>query len=298
MNPWQQAGGVLAGLVTLVSPGLLAPSAAAPAFESVETVTAQPFPVKIDQAAQPVVRAKSALVIDLPSNRPLYEQNPDEELPIASLTKLMTAVVVLEHAQPTDLVTIPPERVTSEESQVGLQPGQVFSVRDLMAAMLVASGNDAAHALAIHVSGNEKDFVKLMNEKAHDLELDHTTFATASGFDPGKSRSTASELAVIARMAIAQPLVREVAGQKELTITAADGTPYVIKTTDELIGGYLPIAGLKTGTTDEAGLCLISVLDSGNRQLLAIVLNSPDRFQENKSMFDWALRAYRWDRAS
>lgn len=296
MNPLQQVGGVLAGLLTLVAPGIIPPPSVSQETPSVQTQTPALFPIKVDQAAQPVVGAKSALVVDLPSNRSLFEQNADQELPIASLTKLMTAVVVLEHTQPTDLVTVPDQRVRSEESQVGLQPGQTFTVHDLLAAMLVASANDAANALAVHVAGSEDAFVKMMNDKAEELGLQHTTFATASGFDPGKTRSTAHELAAIARVAIAQPAVRDVAAQKELTITSADGTPYAVKNTDELIGSYLPIAGLKTGTTDEAGLCLISVLDSGNRQLLAIVLNSPDRFQENKSMFDWALRAYRWDR--
>lgn len=285
-------------VIGLITPALLpVPSAVPPVPAVTEAPTLRPWPVKRDQSSAPVVRAKSALVIDLPTNRTLFEQDPDESRPIASLAKLMTAVVVLERTKLNELVTVPTERPGIEESQLGLQPGETLTVRDLLAGMLVASGNDAAHALAVHVSGSEAEFVKLMNERAEALGLAKTRFGTATGFDDGSSRSTARELSVIARMAIADPAIRAVAGQQELTVTSTQGTPYAVRTTDLLIGGYLPIAGLKTGTTDQAGPCLVSVLDSGERQVVAIVLDSPDRFQENKAMLDWTLRSYRWDRS-
>lgn len=296
MNVIQSAVMIPTAVMGVLVPGAL-PVPTPPALpDAIDPPTAQPWPEKRDEVAAPVVGAKSAIVIDLPSDRTLFEQDADSSRPIASLTKLMTAVIVMERTKLDDRVIVPNEgTATVEESRIGLVPGEDLSVRDLLTGMLVASGNDAARTLAIHVSGSEKEFVKLMNQRAGELGLDGTRFGTASGFDEGSSRSTARELSIIARMMISDPDLRAIAGQKEATVTSAQGVAHPFRTTDALIGGYLPIAGLKTGTTDQAGECLVSLLSGSDRQLLAISLDSPDRFQENKSMLDWSLRAYRWD---
>ncbi len=251
-----------------------------------------PAPLKQAGAVAPVIEAKSALLIDLPSNTELYSKQPELPLPIASITKLMTALLVTERLDPETPVGIPALPTTADESRMGLIPGDQLKADELLAGALIASANDAAYSLAVQVAGSEEAFVKQMNQRATQLGLRQTSFATSSGFDKGKSYSTARELAVLSRAVLEQPRIRNLAGLKELKIRSAGGTEYTLQTTDELIGGYLPVAGLKTGTTDEAGFCLVSVAVSGDRQLLAIVLNSPDRFQENKSMLDWGLRSF------
>lgn len=282
--------------VQSVLPGLVqpAPQSSAQPIPIVELRPAAPAPLLRADAVAPVIDAKSALLVDLPSNATLFAKESDKPLPIASIAKLMTALIVTERTSPEAPVGIPALPTTDQESRMGLVPGDQLKTDELLAGALIASANDAAVALAINIAGSEQNFVKLMNERAKQLGLSQTVFATASGFDKGKSYSTAKELVVLSRAVLAQPRITGLAGLKELKVRSAAGTEYTLQTTDGLIGGYLPIAGLKTGTTDEAGFCLISVVNSGDRQLLAVVLNSPDRFQENKSMLDWGLRSFRY----
>lgn len=297
MTPFEQAWLVTLVVISPILPSVLqtAPPPV-PTTRSQTTVLAKPAPLPVKQSAeiQPVVGAKSALLIDLPSATTLYAKDPDRTLPIASLTKLLTAVIVAERLKPDDVATVPPLASGLEESRLGLIPGDQLRVEDLLAGLLIASANDAALTLATKVSGSEEAFVKLMNERAVALGLSHTNFANASGYGRGENVSNTRDLAVISRSALAEPRIRTLVVIKDLEVTSLTGQKYPIATTDQLLGSYLPIAGLKTGTSDAAGPCLISLLSAGDRQVLAIVLNSPNRFQENKAMLDWSLRAYRW----
>lgn len=275
-----------------------------PAAPGVETMPEVSEPISIRQpallpakqlgAVVPVVAARSALLLDMPSGTTLYAKEPDKPLPIASLTKLMSAYVITRQVAPDEIVTVPPMQIDQEESRVGLQAGQRFRADDLLTASLVASANDATLALAIHAAGSADAFTKRMNERAAELGLEHTHFSNPTGYDQGENYGSAQDMAALSRNVLTEPRIGNVVGLKEATIRSADGAELKLQTTDRLIGSYLPIAGLKTGTTDAAGPCLISLLSSGERQLLAIVLNSPDRFQENKSMLDWGLNSFRW----
>lgn len=253
-----------------------------------------PLPIKRPNAISPIVGAKSALLLDVPSGTTLYAKDPEKSLPIASLTKLMSAYVATRQVAPDEIVTIPPMQIGQEESRIGVQVGQRFRADDLLAASLIASANDATLALAIHAAGSVEEFTKLMNERAKELGMEHTRFTNPTGYDQGENYSSTRDLAALSRNVLTEPRIGNVVGLKEAAIRDADGAEIKLQTTDQLLGGYLPIAGLKTGTTDAAGQCLISLLVSGDRQILAIVLASPDRFQENKSMLDWALTSYRW----
>lgn len=289
-----QAGLMVMAALSPVWPGAIeSRPAQQPAVAKIFVDPPAAAPSRRPEAIEPVITASNALLLDLPSGQVLYEKDADKPRPIASLTKLMTAVVVVEHAKGDEVVTVPKLTNSNMESLMGIHEGDQVKVDDLLAGLLLSSGNDAADALAVHVSGSKEDFIKLMNDRAQAIGLTSTHFSTPSGFDKGESFSTARELSTISRAAIAQPRISALTGHKELTVTALNGPQYQLKTTDQLIGGYLPVAGLKTGTTDEAGPCLISLL-GGDRRLLAVVLNSPDRFQENKSMLDWALHSHTW----
>lgn len=284
-------------VVSPLLPGVLQGSLPAEPLPSRQTVVLQtpaPLPVKQPGAVEPVVGAKSALLVDLPTATTLFAKEPDRVLPIASLTKLMTALVVVERTKPDDLAAVPKLSTGNEESRMGLSTGEQLRVEDLLAGLLIASANDAAVTLADKVGSSEDGFVKIMNDRAEQLGLADTHFDNASGYGQGENVSTTKDLSVLSRAALAEPRIRQLVSLKELTVKSVQGTEYPIATTDELLGSYLPIGGLKTGTSDAAGPCLISLLSAGDRQVLAVVLNSPARFQENKSMLDWSLRAYRW----
>lgn len=295
MNPVAVAWLSLVALLSPVVPSIIdAPSHLVPEPLTLTAPPVAPLPTLVEGAVEPVVNAKSALLVDLPSQTTLYAKNPDDSRPIASLTKLMTALLAVERTQPNDIVTVPKLGTTTEESRMGLTEGQHMRAQDLLAGLLVSSANDAAVALAIHIAGSEKEFTEQMNKRAEEMGLKRTHFANPIGLDQEGNYSSAADLAVLARAAIAQSRISDVVGNKELTVTSVEGQPFTIRSTDELLGSYLPIAGLKTGTTDAAGPCLISVVDTGQRKLLAIVLNSPNRFQENKSMLDWGLNSHQW----
>ena len=314
MNPLEQL--VLIGTValSLVWPGALAtPAPAKPEPTSpVRLTEAAPWPHKSDPESSPVIRAHSALLLDLPSGSTLYAKDPEAIVPIASITKLMTALLVVENLPPDRLVTVPGDvQASLEESRMGLRAGDQLTAEELLAGLLIASANDNAKLLAREVAGSEAEFVKRMNQRADELGMDDTEFFNPVGFGVGQENySTARELVTLSRAALSEPRIVRWVGVRELTVTAHNlpllppGSPpppappppteYKLYTTNGLIGSYLPVQGLKTGTSDAAGPCLVAHLSGGDRQLLAIVLNSPDRTQETKSMFDWALRAYRW----
>jgi D-alanyl-D-alanine carboxypeptidase (penicillin-binding protein 5/6) len=298
MNIIAQLGLLAVLLYSAVNPGALnGQPAKQPTVHTVKLQDPAPAPVKQAGAVEPVVEAKSALLLDLPSGQVLFSKDADTPRPIASLAKLMTALVAVEHTKSEDVVPVGKLTNTPDESLAGFPEGEALRADDMLAGLLITSGNDAARSLAVHVSGTEEKFVNEMNSRAKELGLTHTHFASASGYDranQGETSSSARDLAVLSRAAVAQPRISGVVSLKELTVTGASGTQYKLATTDALLGSYLPVAGLKTGTSDDAGPCLITELSSGNRQLLAIVLNSPNRFQENKAMLDWSLHAYKW----
>lgn len=292
MNPFHTAWLLALAAVSAVVPSAAEVSSPPPPSQPISTHVA-PLPTKLEGAIAPVVEAKGTILVDLPSQTVLFSRNADVPLPIASLTKLMTVLLVVQKLPADRIVTVPKLSTTTDESRIDLKEGQQFRTEDLLAATLIASANDAAVTLARATGMSEETFVSQMNDRAATMGMAHTHFANPTGFDTGQSYSSPRDLTILARAVFAEPWLRGITGQKELKITSLDGAEFDLRNTDELLGGYLPIAGLKTGTTDAAGLCLISVL-SGDRQLVAVVLNSPDRFQENKSMLDWGLRSFRY----
>lgn len=237
--------------------------------------------------------AKSALSYDVSTDKLLYAKDIDEKLPIASLTKIMTAVVALENMNLTDKIVISQRAASIGEDSMGLSAGEKFSLDDLLYGLVLKSGNDAAEAIA---QGNEfgrADFLHLMNKKAEDLGLTNTRFTNPTGLQgDGNQYSTAKELLVLTHYALEKPEFAKVAATYEYDITKTpEHNAYTLYNETNLLTTYPGVKGVKTGYTDEAGLCLITYLEYKNHRIIAILLNSTNRRAEMAELLDFSLKS-------
>ncbi|MBT3864568.1 D-alanyl-D-alanine carboxypeptidase [Candidatus Peregrinibacteria bacterium] len=259
-------------------------------------LSASPIPIKKDTFVSPVIEAKSSVAIDNQTGEVLFEKNGNARRQIASITKLMTATIILEENNLQDIVTISNTASNTNGSQMFLRVNEQITVEDLLYGVLINSANDAAEALAEHNAGSIKKFVEKMNNKASELGLLNTRFQNPIGFDHRYNYSSAIDVAKLARYAYQKSFVQEAATIQELEVMSVDKQyTHDLETTNELLGSYLNIKGLKTGKTELAGLCHVSVAenDEGN-DIITVVLGSPDRFRESKVLIDWIFRAYIW----
>lgn len=289
---------MLQGLVSLLltlNTGITPLESDRNAFNMADLLEVHPVPTQKPWTIAPVVDSKAALIMDLNTGILLYEKGAHEPLPMASLTKIMTAILILEDHTLNETVFVQRNFRELEGVKIGLTTGEELSVRELLTALLVRSSGDAAEALAEHHSGSVEAFVAKMNEKAIELGLKNTMFENPVGLDGETQYSTAFELAFLTRYALHFQEFRRIVQLPSATITSAAGTRYSFQNTNKLLGGYLDVRGVKTGTTDGAGPSLIGLVNGrNNQQVLAVSLNSPDRFGEMASMLDWALRSYQW----
>lgn len=244
----------------------------------------------------PVLESKAVLAIDRNTNKILYQKNANLKRQIASLTKLMTAYIILEENKLEETVTISRKAVDAFGSKVWLFPNEKITVQSLLYGLLVHSGNDAAVALAEHNADTVESFIDKMNIYAKNLGLTNTHFSNPSGLDDPENYSTAFDLSILTQQILKFPLVLEIVKNKNFVITSADGKlKHKLKTTNELLDSYLPIKGLKTGTTDLAKECFIGITENKNNgDIITIILGSPNRFQETKILIDWISRAFNW----
>jgi len=224
---------------------------------------------------------------------PVWRKQADQRLPPASLTKMMTALLVLEQpALPQVLqATVTVSRAAAQEtgSRIALRAGEQLSVADLLSATLMASANDACRALADHLGGSQAGFVRLMNARAQQLGLGNTRFVNACGHDAPGHYASARDLATLARALIRHPLALTLASQREQTIRSIDGKrSFVLKTTNALLGRYPGAMGLKTGHTRRAGNCLVALAERGNTQVLLVLLKGADRWWDAVDVLDLA----------
>jgi D-alanyl-D-alanine carboxypeptidase (penicillin-binding protein 5/6) len=237
----------------------------------------------------PQVTAEAALVTDLDSGQTLYSLKPEEKLPPASTVKIMTALVTLQRANLDDVVQISARAAGMEGSRMGLTPGEKLTVRDLLYGLLLPSGNDAAVALAEHVAGDEETFVALMNATAADIGLQSTHFASPHGLGSPSETVSAADLVTLTRKALADPAFSEI-----VATPAAYVSGHQLENTNQLLSSFAGADGVKTGTTDEAGECLVaSATRNGHRQLV-VLLGSQDRYGEASALLNWANSAWQW----
>lgn len=253
------------------------------------------IPKKTGDSIKPFIEAKSAYAIDLASGAPLFAQDIFVRRGIASIEKLVTAMVILDNHELHEKVVVSKNAATQEGSEMGLVTGEEITVENLLIGMLVNSGNDAAVALAEFDFRNETDFVKKMNEKMAQLNLWDTHFTNAKGFDEKNNYSTAYDTMSFSRAALAYPFIRKTVNLKEKEVTSINGTiKHPLKNTNELLGNpYFSIIGLKTGRTPDAGQSFVSLIKMPRgREIITVVLDSPDRFKETLIMVDWIFRNY------
>ena len=240
----------------------------------------------------PEVSASSALLIDGGSGRVILEKNPRARRPIASLTKLMTAVIVAERGRLEDWVRVSRRAAATPGVSLGLRPGQRVLLRDLLSAMLVRSANDAAVAAAEHLCGREEDFVREMNGKALSLGLLDTHFCNCHGLDHPRHYSTASDMARLSQYAMSLPFLADCVKNREVAIWLQGlHRPKTCRNSNRLLGSCLGADGIKTGYTEEAGRCLVGSASRGGHRLIAVLLNDKERWQDACELFEYGFAA-------
>jgi serine-type D-Ala-D-Ala carboxypeptidase (penicillin-binding protein 5/6) len=243
-------------------------------------------------AASPQVSGRAWLVENGTTGEVLLAHGARARVPIASITKLMTILLTLEHARLDAVVTVSPEAAAVGESTVSLRPGERLTVRELIEAALIASANDAADALAVYVGhGSEARFVAMMNERARQLGLLDTHFVRPDGLDAPGHVSSAHDVTYLARLLMHHRVVRQIVRQRIATISGG----HVLRTWNDLLSSYPGIFGVKTGHTSEAGWNEVAAARRGGLSIYATLLGSPDRSTRNRDLaelLDWGFSRY------
>lgn len=235
--------------------------------------------------------AHSILLKELRSGRILFEHEIEKRLSPASLTKIMSALIVLEKGRLEDLATVSRNAARAPKTHLRLKVGEVFRLGDLLKAMMMVSANDACLAAVEHVGGDEGQFVTLMNAKAVALGLSDTHFSNGCGFDGPDHYSTAEDLAKLSEVAMRNPVFRELVKEEREIITPVSGyRAYVLHNTNRLLGRIPGVEGVKTGFTSKAGRCLIAKVSQNGSDLLLVILNSNRRWNTAKSLIDYGFR--------
>lgn len=265
------------------------------ALEATESVEQEYIP-------KPSVTASSWLVYDASDDFVVGAVQADTRVPIASVAKLMTALLVVEEGDLDALVEIPSSvnDLDADASRMDARPGEKWPMKELLDAMLVTSANDAAMALANHIGGSEAEFVAMMNERAEQIPLENTRFTSSSGLDLGEavSESTATDLVELTKLVLKSEQIRTIVAMPELSLQRPgsndDSEPLVFKNRNPLIGKYKGVTGVKTGFTDAAGYMLITHhLDAEtNGELIIVTAQSSSedaRIKDVTALLDWAL---------
>lgn len=258
--------------------------------------TAEIFPIRNWSIDDPEILAKSAILVN--SNQKdniLFQKNINEILPIASLTKIMTAIIVLENYSPEEIIKVSAQSVKTNGDTGGLIADEELTVKDLLYIMLIESSNDAAVSLATdnpRMSYNE--FINLMNSKAKELGLENTSFIDSAGLSP-ENKSNVSEMAKLTKYALDFPVILDILKTPQSSIYSIDHRfIHNLTTTNKLLGKIPQLIGGKTGFTDEAGGCMLTVSNFNNNYLITVVLGSEQREGDTEKLIDWAQDAWLW----
>ncbi len=262
------------------------------AFEEPPKDSAIPAAISLDATANLNLPVRAALLMSEDTGEVLYKQNSEEKMPIASITKIMTMLLVFEEIDKgniklTDLVKVSEHAASMGGSQIWLDPSESFTVDEMLLAVSVSSANDAAVALAEHVAGSEPVFVEMMNRRAKEIGMENSSFANACGLDAEGLYSTAYDVALLSR---------EIMTHEELvkyttvwTDSLRNGQTMLVNT-NKLLNSYAGITGLKTGTTSGAGICISATAERDGMSMIAVVLgasNSSDRFDAARTLLDF-----------
>lgn len=262
--------------------------------EEIEPSSFAPIPTLTGTAAFPVLSAQAALAYDLDSGITLYEKNADSPLLPASTTKIVTAIVAMEHFSAEDIVRV--EKVTVPGQKMGLVAGEEIRVEDLLYGLLIFSANDAAEVLARNYPGGREAFIVVMNLKAKELGLENTLFENPTGLDGGGHASTARDLVRVADVAMRMPEFAEMVGTKERYVTSIDkSVAHRLVNLNELVGEVEGVLGVKTGWTENARENLVTYVERNDRKIMLALLGSQDRFGETEELIEWIFENYEWE---
>lgn len=277
----------------LVSVGLVAASLVPPV----------PIPVPTtDPGPPPQLEAVSWAIYDESNDVKLASWNADRRRAMASVTKVMTAMIVLDEADLDETVTIPELAANGWGSSAGLLPGEEWTVYNLLVAMLVRSGNDAAMALAWHVGDHSVEaFIDEMNHRASELGMANTHFSNPNGLDAEDHYSTANDLLLMTLASLDYPVLHEISRFRLVQLPDdPTGKSRHVKNTNLLLGAYPGVVGLKTGDTPLADRVLLSVAERGDRRLVGVVMGTDDHFRDTRELLEWGFGTYglrdRWIR--
>lgn len=226
--------------------------------------------------------ARSCAVVETSSKRVLFSQNANQRLPMASTTKIMTAITAIENCDDLDKqFVVSKKAVGVPGTSLYLREGDVYSTRDLLYALMLISGNDASVAIAEHVAGSASEFVTKMNDLAKKIGVKNTHFANTHGLDADGHYTTAYDLAIITAYALENPTFRQIVATKNIKITNGDNENKYLRNKNKLLFTLDGCIGVKTGFTNDAGRCLVSAIERDGMTLVCVVLNCGPMFQES-----------------
>ena len=256
------------------------------------TKAENPVP-RIPANPPPKIFGKSAIVIDAETGHVLYAKNADQRRPVASTQKLITALVSLDSGSLDDRITIQPVDTHCQQIKLGLRANETYTRGELLKALIVKSGNDVSRTLAREAAGSEEQFSAAMNRKARSLGMRHSNFVTSNGLPARGQYSTARDIAIAARVAYQNPRIRAWANTKKFTFRFSDGRTRTLENTNRVLGRVAYCNGLKTGTTNAAGRCLVSSGEYRGRETICVVLKSNSRhiWDDSENLLRWSLES-------
>ncbi len=250
------------------------------------------FIIPLNLEAAPRVSAHAAILMDSKTGEIIFSKNAEELRQPASTTKILTALLTIERCNDFErVVTISNNCAATGEASINLRTGEHITIGELLHGALLKSGNDACVALAEAIAPSEEEFVGLMNMKAKSLGALNSNFCNTNGLPCKNHLTTAYDLAVIARYAMKNQVFSEIVKKKNYTLHWSD-SPRVksLKNTNKLLWLYPYTTGVKTGTTDKAGKCLVASGKNEEREMIVVVLNSPDRYGDAQRMLEYGLK--------
>lgn len=254
------------------------------------------YPLSIEDAIAaepPEISAQAAAMIDTQSGRFLYEKNADETKPIASITKIMTAIIAIEHGDLDKEVAVSPNAVGKEGSSIYLKKGEKITLHNLLYGLMLRSGNDAAVAIAEHIGGSVDGFVLLMNEKAQYLGMTNTHFANPHGLDADNHYSTARDMAKLTAYALRNEVFQEIVATKSIKVPNP-GEKWDRKwyNKNKMLQMYAGADGVKTGYTSKARRTLVSSATREGQQIVTVTLNAADDWNDSMALMDYGFQHY------
>ncbi len=245
-------------------------------------------------SAESYTSAKAMCVMEASSGRVLYSKNMDAQLPMASTTKIMTAITAIENCNDLDeKFEISPKAVGISGTSLYLRKGEAFSIRELLYGLMLISGNDASVAIGERVGGNCKNFIEMMNSTAKKIGATNSHFDNTHGLDSKTHYTSAYDLALITSYAFNNEVFREIVSTKNTKIVNAEGKTRYLKNKNRLLNSLDGCNGVKTGFTDDAGRCLVSACERDGMQLVCVVLNCGPMFEESASLLERGFAEYK-----